>query len=219
MGSVAAPTPVYRQPVAPTLTHDIVLLGRAPDGRAQLPDLRYLAVGAALAELAARGRVGLHGRRVVVLDPTPSGDEVLDAVLDAIAQAPRPRSGRVWVVDLAGPILDRQLDALVAAGTLRREREVVLLGMVGDIFPVADVDARDRLVHDVQVVVIGGAQPTPRTRTLLSLIRCAYGSRRTAEMLFPGVSARALRARLRELADDHWTTTATARAIQLARAH
>ncbi|MEV7907880.1 GOLPH3/VPS74 family protein, partial [Streptomyces anulatus] len=47
--------------------------------------------GSLLAELAVNGRIDLADKRVTVLDPTPLGDEELDATLARIAAEPKER--------------------------------------------------------------------------------------------------------------------------------
>jgi golgi phosphoprotein 3 len=99
--------------------------------------------GAVVAELMLEGRIRLgedKKRRVEVVDPTPVGDLLLDAMLAEMAAAKKPKQGSEWVAKVAGK---RKLKAevagrLVAAGVLRQE-EVKILG----IFPATHYPARD----------------------------------------------------------------------------
>ncbi len=57
--------------------------------------------GAVLAELALQGklRVG-EGHRLDLVDPAPTGDEILDEALRKIAAADRPRKVNTWIAAL-----------------------------------------------------------------------------------------------------------------------
>jgi hypothetical protein len=99
--------------------------------------------GAALAELLLEGRIRLADdkkRRVEVIDPTPVGDPLLDALLAEMAAAKKPKQGSEWVAKVAnkGKLKAEAAGRLVTAGVLRQE-EAKILG----IFPTTHYPARD----------------------------------------------------------------------------
>jgi hypothetical protein len=99
--------------------------------------------GAVIAELMLAGRIRLaedKKRRVEVVDATPVGDPLLDAVLAEMAAAKKPKQGREWVAKVAGQgkLKAEAGGRLVAAGVLRQE-EAKILG----IFPTTHFPTRD----------------------------------------------------------------------------
>jgi Golgi phosphoprotein 3 (GPP34) len=73
-------------------------------------------MGAELVRLAALGRVDISDGRIVVKDPTPTGDSQLDAALASLAGD--RRSARAWVARTRRDILKAHLTRLAdgAAG-------------------------------------------------------------------------------------------------------
>ncbi len=99
--------------------------------------------GAVIAELMLEGRIRLaedKKRRVEVIDRTPVGDPLLDAMLGEMTAAKKPKQGSEWVAKVAGKskLKAEVADRLVAAGVLRQE-EAKILG----IFPTTHYPARD----------------------------------------------------------------------------
>src|SRR5438093_934971 len=90
---------------------------------AAAPVLNGTLVGAIMMELALRGRLTDNPDGTLGVDPTPTGDEILDDVAQRIASAGSPQPGRVWVVQLnrqMPDLKDRLLARLVAAGVLEQ---------------------------------------------------------------------------------------------------
>ena len=115
--------------VAATLTgmdelcDDLLLLAVCPDGTLALPaDLRFGVSGAELVRLAAARRVDITRGRIVVLDTTPTGDELLDAALASMAGGRRGPSAKAWVARHRPGLVHLYLARAAAAGTIREER-------------------------------------------------------------------------------------------------
>jgi hypothetical protein len=163
--------------------------------------------GAVLFELALAGRLDVDGKRIRVLDPTPTGDPVVDARLAAIA-ADKPRSPHAVVDRTAKRLTQDVRDGLVAGGALRHER-----GKALGLFPVnrylprpgAADEARTRLASAVRT----GRSFDARTDALLTLV-AASG---LAKAVFPDRERRPDRKQLKALAEAHWAGAATRKAI------
>jgi hypothetical protein len=192
----------------PTLLEELALLSHeSANGRAST----YLDLGlggAVLYELALAGRIGLDGKKVRVLDPTPTGDPLLDSRLAAIA-ADKPRSPHAVVARTAKGLLTTVRDALVASGALRHERTTSLR-----IFTVnrywsnarnATADARTRLTSAAR----NGRAFDDRTQALLSLVAAV----RLEKAIFPDRQTRPSRKEIKAFAEAHWVGAATRRAI------
>jgi len=116
-----------------TFTEEIVLLALDDKTGAQLPlpvtALGYGLAGAVLADLAMAGKVDTDAQQLTVLDPSPTGDPLLDPWLALITAERNPRSVAYWLSVLA----DRQqeieqpaLDRLIARGILKRQDKKIL---------------------------------------------------------------------------------------------
>ncbi|GMA39876.1 GOLPH3/VPS74 family protein [Mobilicoccus caccae] len=206
------------------LVDEMLLLGSTEPGRHALRDLPTLVAGAALADLAERGRLDCPGRTVKVLDATPTWHPVLDDLLGRISATRRGRTPWRWVFDSARPTTQAEREYLVSTGTLGSEEDVVLGMLPRRRHPVIDTAAQQSVVDRVRDVVLAAdasaaADATDAdTRMLVSLLGTAYHSRRTAAALFPELDARTLRARLKAAARPHWAVAGTAHAVRLVNA-
>lgn len=164
--------------------------------------------GAVLYELALAGRIDLDGRKVRVLDPSPTGDPVVDSRLAAIA-ADKPRSAQAVLGRTAKGLLPTMREGLVASGALRHER-----GKALGIFTVnrylstdrnATADARTRLASAART----GRAFDARTEALLSLVAAI----RLDKTVFPDRETRPSRKALKAFAEAHWAGEATRKAV------
>ncbi|MDA1361329.1 GPP34 family phosphoprotein [Glycomyces luteolus] len=191
-----------------TLREELALLSyESANGRAST----YLDLGlggAVLYELALAGRIGLDGKKVRVLDPTSTGDPVLDARLAAIA-ADKPRSPHAVVERTAKGLLPTVRDGLVASGALRHERTKSLRIFTVNRYRSSDrnatADARTRLASAAR----NGRAFDERTQALLSLVAAV----RLEKSLFPDRQTRPSRKEIKAFAEAHWVGTATRRAV------
>ncbi|MEU5157499.1 GPP34 family phosphoprotein [Glycomyces sp. NPDC021274] len=164
--------------------------------------------GAVLYELALAGRIDLDGKKVRVLDPTPTGDAVIDSRLAAIA-ADKPRAPHSVIERAAKGLLPAVRDGLVAAGALRHERGKALgIFTVNRYFPRdrgTTADARTRLASAART----GRAFDERTQALLSLVAAI----RLEKTIFPDRQTRPSRKELKAFAEAHWAGAATRKAV------
>ena len=111
-----------------SLGEDLLLLSIKPQsGRiATIPRLKYGLMGSELVRLAARGKIEISGDRIVVRDPSITGDSELDAALDSLNRSRRPQRPRRWVASPRPRITDAYLGKLATAGAVRSERALLL---------------------------------------------------------------------------------------------
>lgn len=162
-----------------------------------------------LYDLALQGRVECINDHVVVTDPTPTGDSLLDRALATIAGGPKKHEPEYWVRHLAKRARAAVQERLVNAGILQLEHHRVL-GLI-PVRRAHQVD--DRIEHELvdrlcEAVVVGH-QPSEETAALASLA-LAVGLERH---LFPRSDRRAIRQRMEEIAHDHWVGTAVRHAV------
>lgn len=178
--------------------------------RAHSTELEPGLAGAVLVDLALRGRLDADGKILHVVDPSPTGDAVLDTALATIARESRPRTAQHWVGKLQKGVRQEVSDRLVAAGTLRRDEKKVLW-----VFPVTRLPAGNPAPETavrarLDDAVLRGVTPDERTAALAALVH-ATGLGRA---VFPEADRRAVTTRLAELSEGQWAAEAVRRAVQ-----
>ena len=107
------------------LSQELVLLLLDSDvGEVRRVDSGSLALAlaaAVLVDLVTEKRVLVVESRLSVLDPTPTGDELLDQTLASIASQEQPSSARYWIERIARhseKILESSVDLLAKQGVI-----------------------------------------------------------------------------------------------------
>ena len=129
--------------------------------------------GAVLTELTLQGKVRQEKGKLIVVDPTPTDDDILDEALHLIRRRDRQKPPRFWVSKLSrsiGRLKRRLLDRLIDAGILERQERRVLW-----VFTVNRYFARDEQVESgvrrrLRSAVIEGVEPDLETIVLASLV-------------------------------------------------
>jgi hypothetical protein len=169
--------------------------------------------GANLVELTLMGRVGVDDRkRIVVPDPSPTGNQVLDAALEIVSdrQGKKPKS----VVGPLGKHLRAALyDRLVAEGILRAEESKVLGVIPVHRWPAEQAEHEASVRTQVTQVLVQGTTPEPRTAALIALLHALKSEHRIVSPKEHGLSKRELAARAKQVADGDWAAAAVRQAI------
>ncbi|GGO00628.1 hypothetical protein GCM10011574_07590 [Microbispora bryophytorum] len=187
-----------------TIAEEVLLLAYREDTGKPIigsVELDCALAGALLADLAVRRRVDLDGAKVVPVDPTPVGEEELNATLTRIAEERAPRKADWWVGKLrAGRLRKRLLTRLAARGVLS-EQEGKILG----IFPTTRYPELDPSHEQGVRNVLAGAEPDERTAVLIAVMHAAKLDRKA----FPD----APKGRIKEIAEGQWTADAVRKTI------
>ncbi|WP_127130679.1 GPP34 family phosphoprotein [Georgenia sp. SYP-B2076] len=197
----------------------LLLLTDDSSGRAALDGTRLdLALaGAVVLELATAGRVvvsepggAVRPGRLVVRDPSPTGDGVLDEALRRIGTR-RPGKPQDHLPGLAKQLRPGLLDRLVGRGILRAEQGRVLGIFPTRSWPAVD-SAHERDVRRGLVEVLAlGRTPTPREAALVSLLGAVDQVPRV--MAGSGLDKRELRRRARAIAAGEFAGEAVRKAV------
>lgn len=138
--------------------------------------------GAVLADLVAAGRIGTtpdsdgwgRRRRLVLHDPTPTGDPVLDVALETLtgrAGKPAKNAINTWTSWRITKGLRERLGAgLVTAGVLALEDERVLGLFPWTTWRVLDPAPGDQVRGLLYAALVVGTTPSERTRALAALL-------------------------------------------------
>jgi hypothetical protein len=144
---------------------------------------------ACLQELELRGRTALRGRKVTVIDATPTGEAALDAILAAVAGQKRPRSLHAWLGRLLAQHPTRLvLHALAARGAASRTRQRILFFPVVRYVP--DGLARAAAVALLDEQLAAGAGPVLEHVVASGLLRKVRPATARAAVRQAGAAAR-----------------------------
>ena len=128
--------------------------------------------GAVLMDLALENRIDTDLKRLVLIDPTPLGDDLLDPTLALLAQATETYDARRWVDEIANgaeEIRESALARLVERGVLRREEDRFLWVFQSRRYPIVDGDAEREVKLRIMAVLFGNEIPDPRDIVLICL--------------------------------------------------
>ena len=138
--------------------------------------------GALLVELTERQRIDLtephrmtRNRTVVVVDPTPTGDDVLDEALRRIS-AQRSTRAQVVVSKIAKGMRGELLERLAGRGLLRSEQAKLVGVIPTDSWPAVDVRPAEELTRDLRQVLVDQRPATSHEAAIISLVHTVGGT-------------------------------------------
>jgi hypothetical protein len=175
--------------------------------------------GANLVELALMDKVDLShdhdvGKpgRIVVRDPTPAGDTVLDDALATLGATEGKKPATV-VRSMSKDLRTTLYERLAARGVVRAER-----GRVLGLFPTHTWPAQEPS-HEADVrrliveALVEQQRPDARTASLIALLHALREEDKVVDLDACGLSRRELRARAAAIAEGNWVSEAVHRAI------
>lgn len=131
--------------------------------------------GAILMELALAGRIDTDLDSLVLMEPKPLGDPLLDGVLARLQAAGGPKPSRWWIQDLAkgaAALRTQVADRLVAHGVLRRVEDRFLWVFPERRYPkTADRGETAEVRARLRGVLLDDDIPEPRDALLIGLAR------------------------------------------------
>jgi hypothetical protein len=204
------------------LAEDLLLLVTDDaSGRLSVPGVQADAGlgGANLVELTLLGKVDVADEqdpgkpgRIIVRDPSPPGDEVLDAAMRTLVarQGSKPSSVIRPLGKNLRPVLYQRL---AASGVLRAGR-----GRALGIFPTRTWPAQDpgheaEMRQLVTQALVQPSAPDERTAALIALLHALKCEHKVVDPRPYQLSRRQLRARAAEIAQGNWASEAVRKAI------
>lgn len=130
-------------------------------------------VAAVLMDLAFANRIDTDTERLLVLDREPTGNPLMDSVLERIAHSQGTKSASRWIEILAeeevNTIRQRALDGLVERGFLKVQKEMRLLVFPSRRYAIVDIStARDAKLR-IMNVLFSDVIPEPQDVSLVCL--------------------------------------------------
>jgi hypothetical protein len=205
------------------LAEDLLLLVTDDaSGRLSAPADRVAAGlgGANLVELTLRNKVDLTGEqdpgrpgRIIVRDPSPPGDAILDTALETVTRYQGKRPSTV-IRPLSKNLRRTLYERLAGNGVVRAEKSRIL-----GVFPVRRWPAQDgsreaevrRLMTQALVQQVA---PDTRTAALIALVHAVGCVDKIVDPRQHGLSKRELRARAKKIAEGNWASAAVRKAIE-----
>jgi hypothetical protein len=159
-----------------TFPEEIVLLA-LDDKTGKFVDLPPLAMdqalaGAALLELAFQNRIDTDLTHLSLVSPKPTGEEMLDPLLEKIVTAKDKKDAKYWVGVFSGDgekIREKVLRRLVQRGILKQEEKKILWVIPGRRYPMVKDQEEREVRKRIRSVVVDGEVPGPRDVVLVSL--------------------------------------------------
>ena len=147
-------------------------------------NLSCVLAGAVLADLAFERRIDTDLESLSLIDPTPTGDALLDPVLAEIAADATTHNAQYWIEKTAvrsDDVLDEVLERLVANKILRHDlggfwsltRHVASSGS----YPAADGTARAEVKGRIHRTIVEDLLPHPRDIVIIGLMNACDGFR------------------------------------------
>ena len=127
--------------------------------------------GGVLMDLALENRIDTDTQELILVDPTPVGDSLLDPTLVAIAAGER-RDARYWVGQTAlraAEIRERALSRLVERGILERHDGRLLWVFRSRRYPLVDGEAEREVKLRILGVLLSDEIPSPRDIVIIGL--------------------------------------------------
>ena len=138
--------------------------------------------GSVLIDLSLEDRIDSDLERLMLVDPTPTGDEMLDPVLEEIAQDTETRSPQYWVERIArrsDEISNVALERLVEAGILQTDAggfwSVSSRVARSKRYPTADGESRVEIKTRIMRTLFDGEIPGPRDIAVIGLLNGCGG--------------------------------------------
>jgi len=161
--------------------------------------LGYALAGALLADLALHDRTDTDAKQLTVLDPTPTGDALLDRALATIVASPAPQPVAHWLSVFSEErhlLENAALERLVANRILQKQEKKFLWVFGVRRYPTVDNTERTEVRTRLAALILGQDLPDPRDAILLSLLSAC----RLTQRIFPGPEFTARSERLATLA-------------------
>lgn len=130
--------------------------------------------GAVLMDLALANRIDTDLKRLMVVDSTPTGDNMLDPALAQITADDEERDAAFWVKEIAGDgdaIRETALARLVQRGILSRQDERFLWVFKSRRYPMIDgKEEREVKLRILETILSEDTIPDPRDIVLICLV-------------------------------------------------
>ncbi|MET9607666.1 GPP34 family phosphoprotein [Streptomyces sp. NPDC006512] len=198
-----------------TLAEEIMLLSLDDESGAakQRQAAGWAVAGGILLELVMAERVSVTGKYLQLVDPTPTGEPLLDGRILLIGTWLRGRDKRRvtdWLTKDHTKAVAAALESLGARGLVGTEVRKVLGVFPQRRYPETDGSVERALRDRLEAAVLRDAEPDERTAGLISLLHSAKLHR----LAFPELARKTVAPRMAEIAAGQWAAESVRVAIR-----
>ena len=139
--------------------------------------IKYGFIGAILMDLALTKKIDTDLENLMVINTSPTEDDILNDILAKITQSPTVKTVAYWIITLSQHsrnIEEKLLDRLIQKGILRKEEHKILWVFAHRRYPIQDDREEKEVKTRVREVVLSDMIPDPRDIVLISLIKTCY---------------------------------------------
>ena len=136
-------------------------------------EMKYVMAGAVLMDLAVHDKIDNDLDKLVLVDKTPTGEEILDTYLAMIPEGGEIHDSNYWVAELAKhgtAIKDKALEMLVEKGILKVVDKKILWVFGTRQYPMIDDTEEREVLQRVTHLLNSDDIPDPRDVVLVCLI-------------------------------------------------
>ena len=159
-----------------TLLEEVVLLA-VDEESGELHSCRecwteYALAAAVLFDMALAGKIDTDTEEIAIIDSAPTGNAIMDRLLEAMAERPELTSVQQWIEEFArrGEVFEGEaLDALTGRGILRHEKTKRLWIIDVERFPLLDPQAQEFVRQRLRRAILTDEIPETRDIMLVSL--------------------------------------------------
>ena len=135
--------------------------------------LEHALVGGILMDLAFANRIDTDPEQLMIIDPTPIGNPMLDGALRRISESKATRDTTQWLEILSSEqgdsIQEQAIESLIERGVLERREEKILWVFRSRRYPMIDGKVQREARQRVMGVLFSGDIPDPRDIALICI--------------------------------------------------
>lgn len=152
------------------LTQELLLIALDDESgkKTKSDTIDYGLAGAAVADLALLGRVDLADGRVTVVDPSPTGDPVIDELLAAASE--KNRKAKSFIAKYYRRMSKKVAEQLIEAGIVTRDTPHYLGFIPSDRFHATQSSPEREIRMRPNAAVLQKIPVDPRTAALVALV-------------------------------------------------
>lgn len=139
-----------------------------------LMSLEYGLTGAILMDLALMNKIDTDLKNLILVDDSPTGDEIFDKAIDMIRKYPDSKDAKYWVREIGKQfenLKDSLIERLVEKGILKRVEKKILWVFSKRRYPIVDNKEEKEVKTRIRKTILNNDIPDPRDIVLISLIK------------------------------------------------